>query len=1014
MKRIRNMMFTLLVIVVSYSTGNSNTWQIILKAEKSAPVIHGVNVLQNAMHKKELRVSLTTDPPQNGSTHDIWICDSSNINNDCLKSVKISLPAQAESFVIRKTKNAIVLAGTDAVGIMYACIDLAEQFRLAQKISGVKQIQERSETPFLAVRAVNPFLHRQAMLDTNSWYFCEEYWQDYLNLLAETRHNVLDIHAVFDLRITNMPNIFPYFFSFDEYPDTGIPPYLTRKIFQRFKRIVVMAKERGIRVAFMNYNASVSSGEEELSGERLVDYTQRCVRQFLEETPDLWAFGFRVGESGQSEDFFERAYLEPIRDIAPHIQVYTRTWGAIAQKLMQMGHQFPGQFIVEPKYNGEQLGLPYQGIVSPIEANLPPSYSYEAYPVEPQPWQILWQVRANGTHRIFNWGDPDFVRRTVLSCQLGRGIGYTVEPLSAYYAVDDAYHRTDAPDGRWYRWNHQRTWFWYHLWGRFAYDPDTPESVWKALFAEKFGEAGESAYEALRQASKIVPLIYSYHRLGPDHRQMAPEMEVGNDAFALADMRVPGTLEDFVHCPALDTRTFQSIQEFVRAWMNNPPNDPLSKGDVHAGGDSPAIPDHDWLPTGKIGPYEVIHALNHTADAIDALLPFAATQPSPALTCLEQDLNALKWLGRYYVHKIKVALHYAFFMENNDLEQILNAYEELRQAQSAWSNLAEIADAHYGPLPEWLRMKTDTFTWAGEGEKLKRDEYDLDRALAAMRKQRPLRGNAPVVSHTPRRFARAGEELRLSAFVYARTEVHATLYYKSFPTDDMKKIPMLRNEELYGVYEAMIPAAEIKTGKLEYFLRVETHGPNLEAPEIIERPWEGIWFRYDSVGARIYFPEGEGKNWYSVTVAADDHVPAISLLPSKIQWLDESHFRLTLRARIEDQLGIQWAKVYFKPLPSYMPWHQIPMSVESADVWETEFVVDHRGALFYLEAANHNGMATCYPDIRFTTPYEHIPSWDAAQPSAARTQWNTNIERGTFWQWDPQPPDDYNRALWEF
>ena len=1016
LRRCLVLMAALVFLGSGVASARADLWYVVNLSGQRPTVVHGVQALEQALTSRGVDVVLSKKPPKGAPT--VWVvCSGDGEVGQTRTFQNVKAPTRPESYVIRVSKQQVLVLGSDPVGTMYGCFDVAEQIRWMQEKPALRRLRARTAEPFLDVRAVNPFLHVQALLDTTSWYFSDAFWTSYLDLLAESRHNLLDIHAAYDLRKTDFPNIFPYFFSFKEFPQTGVPPELTQRIFAQFKHIVALAKERGIHVALMNYNTGVSSAGKALTGERLVQYTQRSVRRLLSEVPDLWAFGFRIGESGQSEGFFERAYLSVIREVAPNIRVYTRTWGADPKRLAEVGREFPGHFVVEPKYNGEQMGLPYQGIVEPIEPNLPPAYSYEVYPVEPQPWRILWQVRTNGTHRIFAWGDPDFVRRTALSCRLGRGLGYTVEPLSAYYPVDDAYHRQDAPDGRWYHWNHERTWFWYELWGRLGYDPNTPESVWIRLFHEHYGAAGKAAYQALRQASKIVPLIFAYHRLGPDHRQMAPELETGNDVFALAGRRVAGTLEDFVHCPPLDTRTFASISEYVRAWMGNPHNDPLLRLDVHAGGDSPAVPKRDWLPTGKVGPYEVVRALRLAAKAAEKAarsIEVAGPPPAPPLLCLLQDVHALVWLGRYYVWKIQAATHYAFYLETGDLEPILRAYGEIDSARTCWANLAAVADRHYGPFADWLRMKTDAFTWLGEGKKLERDVYDLDRALADARKHRPLYGGKPVVGHVPVRAAKAGQDLRVAVYVYAREAVHAWLYYRLPDQGEVKALRMLPSTEFPRVYEATIPGAGLTPGQLHYLIRVETHGPKMEAPELLERHWYGSWIRFDSVGARVYRPDGDGKLWYAVNVVAKDTPPQIELLPSKVTWLDKDRFRLTLRVRIHDAAGIRWAKLYFKPLPSHLPWHEIPLAAEAGGAWNGQFVVDHRGALFYVEAATLDGRATQYPDVRFETPYLRVPSWDPARAAEFAGTCKKQIETGRFWPWDPNRPGDYDRPLWRF
>ena len=509
-----------------------------------------------------------------------------NINNAEEAIKKLSI--KPESFaIVRINKNKIAVIGRDATGAMYGTLDIIDQVDFLDNFSW-DSIVEKNKSPYLKLRGVNPFLHVQAMLDTTSWYFSDAFWEDYLNRLARTRHNFLDIHAAYDLGKTNMPNIFSFFFTDEVYPNIEIPvgreqipvilpETLTRKIFKRFQAIVRMAAIRGIKTGLMNYNTAVQVDSKNLGGQELIDYTSRSVKKLLKSCPDLWIFGFRVGESGQSEDFFQKAYLDPAWETRPDINIYTRTWGADAVKLREMGESLGKHLFVEIKYNGEQMGLPYPAINSPIEGNLPTSYSFEDYTTLPQPFKIIWQIRTNGTHRVFRWGNSDFVRRTVKSCSLGNAAGFTAEPMTAYFPLSDFLHNPNSPHYNSVSWMPQRNWIWYEMWGRLAYDPDLPDEFFKNKFKFHYGKkAGSYLFEAMSNSSKIVPMIFAYHRLGPDHRQMAPELEIGNDQFKFNDDEIfHGSLKDFYLTTTLDREHMYSIAEYVDAYLDIAPGDTM-------------------------------------------------------------------------------------------------------------------------------------------------------------------------------------------------------------------------------------------------------------------------------------------------------------------------------------------------------------------------------------------------------------------------------------------------------
>ena len=57
------------------------------------------------------------------------------------------------------------------------------------------------------------------------------------------------------------------------------------------------------------------------------EYTREAVISiFLKQLPELWMFGFRVGESGQPEDFYKKTYLAALAELPRSLNIYVRTW----------------------------------------------------------------------------------------------------------------------------------------------------------------------------------------------------------------------------------------------------------------------------------------------------------------------------------------------------------------------------------------------------------------------------------------------------------------------------------------------------------------------------------------------------------------------------------------------------------------------------------------------------------------------------------------------------------------
>ena len=278
----------------------------------------------------------------------------------------------------------------------------------------------------------------------------------------------------------------------------------------------------------------------------------------------------------------------------------------ITQKLRQFASLTSAITHIEPKYNGEHLGLPYQAVTG--GRNYPLGGSYEDYTNYPRNYSIIWQIRASGTHRVFHWGWPEFVRRTIESCKFGGGAGFTLEPMNAYNPQTDYLHNNPRTDHKVYDWMFEEQWFWYMVWGRTAYDPDVSEQVWLRVFINKFGgKAGPLTYKALVENSKIIPLIYSYHTQGLSQTHMAPELETGDHSresrttFWQGTRIVPfgGGNKDFLSVGVLDRTAMTDPTSYVSEYLKH-------------------------VATGKMSPFEVADYLGTSADSSEREIENAA------------------------------------------------------------------------------------------------------------------------------------------------------------------------------------------------------------------------------------------------------------------------------------------------------------------------------------------------------------------------------------------------------
>jgi len=645
-----------------------------------------------------------------------------------------ALPSKPESFAIARVGKEIAVVGRDATGAMYGCLELAE--RIDMKGAPALDIKKPiAQAPAVEFRAVNPFFclpyspparsgseTPPTTENDKSWWFLREgYWKGYLDQLARARINWIDLHGMCDIKTTSFPNIYPYFITSEKFPDVGVEPEAAKRNLAMLNKVIRMAKARGIKLALMSYSvgrytterwngAGLRKPTSADTPENLAAYTREVVRKMIEQCPELEMIGFRIGESGQKENFYRKSYIPAIAKAGRSIDLYTRTWGTEKDQILAIGREFPKRFFIEIKYNGEQFGPPY--IVAGGRMQGWGHYSYRDYYSYPRAYQIIYQLRANGTHRVFPWGNPEMAARANMSSLLAGSIGLCVEPIDAFYPKYDFRHRDDSPN-RWFKWQYERDWLWYQVWGRTAYDPSLGkrDDLWVRMFARRFGKsAAPGLYQAMCWASKIIPDAYTAYSLGPDHRKHAPELEWGGDVKAWAEGQ------------PFDTQNVMSPREYAEG---------LVKGEFSA----------------RATPLRMASYLSEEARKAREYVDLARkkmAKPTPEFNDLTTELVALSHLGDYYSHKLFAATLYALMGDASDVSLEMPIRMELKAAADAWGKLAKIGDEHYKPFVDMLRMKTEEYTWSKEGEKLAGDVKALDEAVAEI-KSSGKTGKAPMI-----------------------------------------------------------------------------------------------------------------------------------------------------------------------------------------------------------------------------------------------------------------------------
>ena len=932
--------------------------ELVVPAGVDARVEFGVRQLRAAFERHEWRVHRS--PQRRAAGWTVFIARSEDPLPAAVGDRVQPVAEDPESYSISRGPHArvVLVAGSDPTGIMYGTLDLAEQVdwgltdnRLVENPLGT--IEPTAKSPHLRIRGINAWLTTQGYKHRDSWYWSDAFWNGYFDMMARNRWNFLDLHGPHDLTV-KIPDGLPFLVSVPDYPQVGPGPAQTARIRGQLRHIIQMAAARGVHVGYMNYKTDPFIGpfdtgkmyfskpeqagkkNPRLPADQVADYTRKAVSALLKELPELWAFGFRIGESGREPDFYKKTYLAALQDAPGDLKVYARTWLADPASVMELARTSKQKVYLEPKYNGEQLGLPYVAALGSRE--YAPSGAYEDYLQQPRDWEVIWQVRASGTHRLFRWGWPEFCRRLVRNCRMfGGAAGFTLEPMNCYNPSHDYIHNNPATNHSFFDWMYQQQWLWYQVWGRTAYDPDVTDRVWRAEFDRRFGkQAGPHVSAAVTAGSRIVPLIFSYHQQGIDHQHMAPEFEPGSRSRApRGPSGGPRSWESFLRYGPLDRTAMIDPVRYV---------DQRLKCGV----------------TGKVTPVEMAVWLDEAATAATESMVRAETAGPGAVKefqCTKMDIEALAALAHYYAARIRSTMHIYIFRRTYSLSDLELGRAHLQKAVDAWEQLTAVTLKHYAHVPETVRFRSYKARWGDFRKYITRDFAEITEMgkafLTARRPEQLLsefawpHRDGVIIGHLPPVHATPGEPLLLTATqAWADTQV-MHVNYRYAPHEPFEQLTMRRHDIHPRTWVATIPPADVKSGRLAYHFDAWSVGG----------PYGGTLAQRDP---------------YVVRVSHDRAKPVVVHVPANVSPRTES---VRLVVDVQDDSPSQKVVVYYRRIPSYYDWVATEMQPVEKGQYEVTLPLTPVGIMYYFEVQDVPGNVTIHPNFMQQTPYYVIAGW---------------------------------------
>ncbi|MEK7403543.1 MAG: hypothetical protein AAB225_00400 [Acidobacteriota bacterium] len=553
-----------------------------------------------------------------------------------------------------------LVTGGDLRGLMYGLLEAAAQIRETGRLRAA------SGKPVTPMRGIRYFLHNRDLEE--EWYYSRDYWQEYLAMLARNRFNRFNL--VFAHQTNYLAPPYPFWLALDEFPEIrapGLTQLERERNLEMLRFISQTATEHGIDFTLgvweHNIQPRMTPTTVGLTRENIGPYSYAALRKVLAACSSIRSVQMRTNsESGipadQQVEFYRDHVFRAIRDAGRRVVLDLRGWiltGGMGEAAKSAGVPLR----MSSKYWGEHLGRPYQ------PAETWPSYSYINFLERPRIYEFYWEVWGLGSHRVLLWGDPDYVRRAVPTFTLSGSVGFEIDPPLAQKGFGNRPGRWGvfteaAKDRAFWKWEFERHWLFYLLWGRLSYDPKTPDTVWLGELKRRFSTAAPDVLAGYKASSGVLNQIVAAHLADPN-MYLWPEVNPG------------GLIDAYIGVRPSDWRYIAAIPEAVRNRV-------------------------EGIASAKQTPRETAERLRESAARIEQAVERILGRLDPApreWRSTEPDFLVLAHLARYHAHKQVAAFELAYFYETGDEAALGAARRELESALGVWEKLARLTDGLY-------------------------------------------------------------------------------------------------------------------------------------------------------------------------------------------------------------------------------------------------------------------------------------------------------------------------------
>jgi hypothetical protein len=782
---------------------------------------------------------------------------SSQPSREILDEAGVAVPNAPESLgLVRETRRGqlyLVVVGSDARGLVYALLELADRLTYAEEpLEALQQTETIIETPANAIRSVNRLFTSE--VEDKPWFYDKGFWSRYLTMLVSQRFNRL--HLALGMGYDGPNHVVTDSYFHFAYPFlVAVPGYDTRveglsegEREQNLAMLCWISEQAALRglhfhLGLWTHNHEFHNSPEVshpvvgLSADRLAPYCRDALRTLLQACPAIAGITFRAHyESGIPEgtyDFWGTVF-DGVAEFGRRVELDLHAKG-IDHEIIASALATGQPVNVSTKFWAEHMGLPYhQANIRELEQSVHEGehltadplrrftrYGYGDYLKEDRAYGVFYRLWP-GSQRLLLWGDPTTAAQYSRASGFCGGLGMELcEPLSfkgrqgsglrqgRQLYVDTSLR---LPDGEW-----QKYLYTYRLWGRLLYDPDSAPETWQRYLRRNFAAAAPALEAALAQASRILPLVTTAHLPSAANNHNWPEIYTN---MPIVNEDVPHPYSDTPKpkrlgaVSPLDPELFSSIDAFAEAFVQG------RKG-------------------AKYTPLEVAQWLDGLAAEAERHLEAAQAQISakadPAFRRMAIDIAVQIRLGRFFAHKLRAGVAYALYERKREASFLQDALVYYHCARDVWAEIVKLtvdvylADLTFGPQAykrgHWadrlasldhdlLDMENEWYEATGTDSFEKKPVHDY-RSLGARSNLRPQ------CEHIPPDAVQAGLPLAIEVIVQGAgtSPTKVLLHYRRVNQAETFSVQEMQRDDRR--YQAVIPGEYTKSPyPLMYFFEL--------------------------------------------------------------------------------------------------------------------------------------------------------------------------------------------------